>query len=149
MSYELTFPPAFTGRSPQTGRFLKGHVPANKGRKWCEYMGKRAQRRAAKGWKNLDVHRPRRRADNAGRCRKKVIAVCDDGSWCMIPDIGAASQWCGGRRENVRRCCQQNHDARPLKKSAGHQPGYVNTDHRYLGIRFYYENDNIWTTKIK
>jgi hypothetical protein len=24
----------------------------------------------------------------------------------------------------------------------------VNTDHRYKGIRFYFESDNVWTTKI-
>ena len=32
MSYgELTLPPVWTGINKQTGRFLKGHVPANKG----------------------------------------------------------------------------------------------------------------------
>lgn len=27
--------------------------------------------------------------------------------------------------------------------------GAINTDHRYLGVRFYFEDDDIWTTKIK
>jgi hypothetical protein len=37
MSYgELTLPPVWTGINKQTGRFLKGHVPANKGKKWSE-----------------------------------------------------------------------------------------------------------------
>lgn len=36
---ELTLPPVWTGINKQTGRFLKGHVPANKGKKWSEYMG--------------------------------------------------------------------------------------------------------------
>ena len=26
--------------------------------------------------------------------------------------------------------------------------GKVNTDHRYKGVRFYFETDSIWTTKI-
>ena len=57
MSYgELTLPPVWTGINKQNGRFLKGHVPANKGKKWSDYMGKRAMKRAAKGWKNLDKH---------------------------------------------------------------------------------------------
>lgn len=25
----------------------------------------------------------------------------------------------------------------------------VNTDHKYMGIRFYFESDNVWTTKIQ
>ena len=25
----------------------------------------------------------------------------------------------------------------------------VNTDHKYMGIRFYFESDNVWSTKIK
>ena len=37
MSYgELTLPPVWTGRNRLTGRFLKGHVPANKGKKWSD-----------------------------------------------------------------------------------------------------------------
>jgi hypothetical protein len=37
LSYgELTLPPVWTGINKQTGRFLKGHVPANKGKKWSE-----------------------------------------------------------------------------------------------------------------
>ena len=81
MSYgELTLPPVWTGINKKTGRFLKGHVPANKGKKWSDYMGKRAQKRAAKGWKNLDLHRNKNgRPDTAGRCRKQVVAVMDDG----------------------------------------------------------------------
>ena len=155
MSYgELTLAPTWTGRNNVTGRFLKGHVPANKGKKWSDYMGKRAMKRAAKGWKNLDIHRNKNgRPDTAGRCRKQVIAVMDDGSWLLFPYIGIAAEWVGGNRENVGRCCRCNqakkvckHDWRPgQSKGASH----VNTDHKYMGIRFYFETDNVWTTKIK
>ena len=144
MSYgELTLAPTWTGINKQNGQFLKGHVPANKGKKWNEYMGKRAQKRAAKGWKNLELHRPKSRPDTAGRCRKQVVAIRDDGSWCVLPFLGAAAEWCGGRRENVRRCCQNNSAHHVNKKT-----GRINTDHCYMGIRFYYESDNIWTEKI-
>ena len=58
MSYgELTLPPVWTGINKQTGRFLKGHVPVNKGKPWSKWMPKRSQKRCAKGWKNLDLHR--------------------------------------------------------------------------------------------
>ena len=159
MSYgELTLPPVWTGVNKQTGQFLKGHVPANKGKPWSEWMGKRAQRRAARGWKNLTTHRPTTRPDTAGRCRKQVVAVMDDGRWYILPYVGAAAKWLKDRlgldcnRENIGRCCRANqakkvcrHDWRPGQPKGASR---VNTDHRYLGIRFYFETDNVWTTKI-
>ena len=145
MSYgELTLPPIRPKYNLKNGRFLKGHVPTNKGKPWSLWMSKRGQRRSAKGWKNLDKYRPTTRPDNAGRCRKKVIAVMDDGTWCVLPYIGAAGEWIGGNRENVRRCCQCNQERHVNRKT-----GKVNTDHKYKGVRFYYERDNIWTTKIQ
>ena len=154
MAYdELTLPPVWTGINRQTGRFLKGHVPANKGKRWSDYMGKRAQKRAAKGWKNLELHRPTKRPDTAGRCRKQVVAVTDDGRWLIFSYIGAAAEWCGGSRENIGRCCRLNqarkvcrHDWRPGQTKGASR---VNTDHCYLGIRWYFETDNEWTHKIK
>lgn len=142
---ELTLPPVRTGINILTGRFMKGHVPANKGKKWSDYMGKRAMKRAAKGWANLDKHRNKNgRPDVAGRCRIPVVAVRDDGSWCVLPFIGMAGEWAGGNREDVRRCCQLNQCRHVNKKT-----GAVNTDHKYMGIRFYYESDTIWMQKIK
>lgn len=144
MSYELYIPPIRRGNNATNGRFTKGHVPANKGRKWDEYMSKRAQRRASKGWANLDKFRPKKRPDNCSRCRVQIVAVKENGTWCVLPYIGAAGEWIGGCRENVRRCCQSNRERHVNKKT-----GKVNTDHKYLGVRFYYESDNIWTTKVK
>ena len=46
MAYgELTFAPEYKGINKKTGQYLKGHTPANKGKRWDEYMGKRAQKR--------------------------------------------------------------------------------------------------------
>ena len=156
MSYgELYIAPVWTGVNKQTGRFLKGHVPANKGKKWSDYMGKRAMKRAAKGWKNLDLHRNKNgRPDTAGRFRKQVVAVMDDGSWLVFPYVGAAAEWLGNcNRENIGRCCRCNeskkvckHDWRPNQPKGASR---VNTDHKYMGIRWYFETDNVWTEKIK
>ena len=113
-------------------------------------MGKRAQKRAAKGWKNLDKHRNKNgRPDTAGRCRKQVVAVMDDGRWLVFPYLGPAAEWIGGNRENVGRCCRCNQARKRLKKPWGHPSDKVNTDHKYMGIRFYFESDNVWTTKIR
>lgn len=147
---ELSLPPEWTGRHRLTGQFLKGHTPANKGKHWSDYMGKRAQRRAAKGWRNLDLHRNKNgRADTAGRCRKPVIAVTDDGDFRYFSYLEAAAQWCGGNSENVGRCCRLNQSQRPLNDTHGRTTAKVNTDHRYKGIRFYFESDSQWTRKIR
>lgn len=149
MSYgELTLPPVWTGINKQNGRFLKGHEPHNKGKKWSEWMSKRGQRKVRKGWQNVLDHRPKTRPDTAGRCRKQVIAVMDDGRWFHFAYLGDAAKWVGGNRENVGRCCRCNQSRKRLKKPWGHPSDKVNTDHKYMGIRFYFESDNVWTTKI-
>jgi len=135
MSYgALNLGPVSTFRDSTNGRFMKGHIPANKGKKWSDFMPKRSQRRSAKGWKNLELYR--HRPPNAGRARRSVIALMDGGRWTMLPSVTSAGEWCGGHCENVGRCCRQNalHGA--------------NTDHRYMGVRFYFENDDIWIRKI-
>lgn len=135
---ELFIPPVYEGRNLKTGRYMKGHIPANKGKKWSEYLSKRTQRRCAKGWKNLDLYRNKNgRSVNAGRRRRQVVAVMDDGSFRVFPFILAAAEYVGGKRENVGRCCRLNG-----KRTA-------NTDHRYKGVRFYYESENVWLSKIK
>lgn len=147
---EMRLSPVKEAVNRQNGQFLKGHVPANKGKRWKDYMSKRGQRRARKGWKNLDLHRNKNgRADNAGRCRKAVIAVMDDGSWCYFPYLAPAAEWIGGNRENVGRCCRANQSKAVLHNTHGKPTGKVNTDHHYKGVRFYFETDDIWTTKIK
>lgn len=101
-------------------------------------------KRAAKGWKNLDLHRNKNgRPDNAGRCRKQVIAVDDEGKWYHFSYVGNAAMWIGGNRENVSRCCRHN-QARHINKKTG----AINTDHKYMGFRFYFESDSIWMAKI-
>ena len=65
-----------------------------------------------------------------------------------------AALWCGGSRENVGRCCRDNHAQRVNKhdwsKGRKKGSGHINTDHRYMGIRFYFEADNeIWMLKFK
>ena len=150
MSYgELTLPPVWTGINKQNGQFLKGHEPHNKGKKWSEWMSKRGQRKVRKGWQNVLDHRPKSRPYTAGRCRKQVIAVMDDGRWFHFAYLGDAARWVGGSRENVGRCCRCNQSRKRLKKPWGHPSDKVNTDHKYMGIRFYFESDNVWTTKIK
>lgn len=150
-NYELTLPPVRPQRNPLTGRFLKGHVPANKGKKWDEFMPKRSQRRSAKGWKNLEKHRVR--PATAGRKPKQVVAATGDGKFYVFANTLKSAEWVGGNRYNIARCCRFN-EARKVNKqdySKGRPKGSgcINTDHQYLGVRFYFETDNIWIQKIK
>lgn len=150
---ELYIPPVRKPYNPTNGQFLKGNVPFNAGKKWSEWMSKRGQKRAAKGWVNIDKYRPKSRPDNSERCRKHVIAVFDDGTWMYFSHPEAAAIWVSGNSNNLRRCCRSNeekkvckHDWRPGQAKGASR---INTDHKYKGIRFYFETDNVWTTKIK
>ncbi len=146
-NYELSLPPRRVFRNAKNGRFLKGHVPANKGKKWSEYLSKRQQKRCAKGWANLEKHRIR--PDNCGRPKKAVIALMDDGTWKYFQSVGSASESLGIGRFNIGRCCRLNRTRRKLNDAKGRPTDKVNTDHKYMGIRFYFESDNTWIEKIK
>ena len=64
--------------------------------------------------------------------------------------IGAAGIWVGGSRENVGRCCRENQANKLLKDTHGRITENTNTDHRYKGVRFYFEDDReIWMPKFK
>lgn len=143
MTYELYIPPKRKPYNTKNGQFLKGSVPWNKGKKWSDYASKRAQKRMAKGWKNLETHRPKTRPDNAGRCALKVAAIDDEGNWCVFPSIAEAARWLKGNTHNIIRCCKCN-ETGVRRRWRG-----TNTDHRYKGFRWYYESDEKWTNKIK
>ena len=143
-AFELYLPPVKPERNRRTGRFLPGHEPHNKGKKWEEYVPKKSQRRMRKGWKNLDKYRNcNGRPDTAGRSRKEVVAVRNNGKYRIFDFIGAAAQWLGGSRENIGRCCRNNQERHVNQKT-----GKVNTDHQYKGIRWYFTSDPIWQEKI-
>ena len=140
----LYIPTDWTRIDPRNGRFMKGHEPHNKGKKWDEYLPKKSQRRMKKGWKNLDKYRNcNGRPDTAGRSRKEVVAVRNNGKYRIFDFIGAAADWLGGNRENIGRCCRNNQERHVNQKT-----GKVNTDHQYKGIRWYFASDPIWQEKI-
>lgn len=140
-SYELTIQPERPTHNAVNGQFMKGHVPFNKGKKWSEWLSKRGQKRCAKGWKNLREYAPR--SPYAGKNKKAVIAVTDAGEWFYFKSLAQAHEKTGFNRENIGRCCRYNEKAVSAKR------GKRNTDHKYMGIRWYFETDNKWTTKIK
>lgn len=158
MSTELSLQPTRPTRNKVTGRFLPGHVPANKGKRWADYLSEESQREIAKGWKNLDEYRSENGKKYGGRNRKPIVAITDDGKFRVFKDGYLAAEWLkrhigkSCNRENIGRCCRMNASRRVKKHSwaPGTPKGTstVNTDHRYMGIRFYFESDKIWYSKI-
>jgi len=143
-SYELTLNPIRPTRNLVNGRFLKGHVPHNKGKGWAETISKQGQENAKKGWENLIKYRPKTRADTSERCSIPVIAVLDNGRIKYFSSMAMAATYCDGCHNNIARCCKLN--------SIGVTPrrGKPNTDHKYKGVRFYYESDTeLWMSKRK
>lgn len=142
--------------NPKNGQFLKGHTPTNKGKTWDEFMSKKGQRRSKKGWKNIEKGHAfgHPGVKGAGRRSRKVIALMDNGTIRCFDFIGAAAKWIGGNRENVGRCCRDNESRKPLSRPWSKRNGkegdkQPNTDHRYKGIRWYFESDTVWIEKYK
>ena len=158
MSTELSLQPTRPTRNKVTGRFLPGHVPANKGKRWADYLSIESQREMAKGWKNLNEHRSETGKKSGGRNRKPIVAITNDGKFRVFKDGYMAAEWLkkytgkSCNHENIGRCCRMNASRRVKKHSwaPGTPKGTstVNTDHRYMGIRFYFESDKIWYSKI-
>ena len=160
MSTELSLQPTRPTRNKVSGRFLPGHMPANKGKRWADYLSEESQREIAKGWKNLDEYRSENGKKYGGRNRKPIVAITDDGKFRVFKDGYLAAEWLkrhigkSCNRENIGRCCRMNASRRVKKHSwaPGTPKGTstVNTDHRYMGIRFYFESDyKIWKSKLK
>ena len=151
-SYELTFTDIpKTDRNLKTGRFIKGMTPHNKGKKWSEWMDGRKQKRVKKqALKNLETARRLGHCGmTGGRNKRPIIAVFDNGEWLMFPEQKSAAAWCGGNRYNVGRCCRENARHKELLKPFSHPTGRINNDHKYMGVRWYFEDTNDWIEKIK
>ncbi len=151
-NYELQLEPVRMNHNPITGKFLKGHLNVNKGKTWDEFMPKRAKRKCRKGWKNLDIYRDKalqNRSPMAGSPKRKVIAVSKDGRWTCFESIRRAEEIIGCSRGAIQNVCRKNQKRKVVHSTNGKPTGKVNTDYSRGGIRFYFEDDPIWMTKIK
>ena len=144
MDFELYIPPPRPQINRSNGQFLKGHVPHNKGVKgWQKSLPKKTQKKIAKGWQNVMNHRPKNRPDVIERCSRKVVVITDEKQFKIFINSVLAGEWAKGHCRNIRRCCANNQERHINKKT-----GKVNTDHKYLGVRWYYYDDPIWWDKV-
>ena len=105
-------PPRFNCNA-KTGQFLKGSTPFNKGKRWSEWMSKRGQRKAKKGWKNLIPG-----VNNAGGLNAKPVICMDDegtllGWYPSAEEAGRRTGICG---RNIRYVADGNR---------GHAGGFI------------------------
>lgn len=144
-AFELTLNPVRPDRNYKTGRFLKGRKTHNKGKKWDEYMSVEGQQRAKRGWINLSIYAEsakRMRSPLSGKKPAPVIGI-ENGRPMYFPSIEAAARWINGLPQSIHRCMHDNR-----AKTINKRNGKINTDHKYKGVRFYYENDDSWMQKI-
>ena len=119
---ELYIPREKPTRNLLNGRFLPGHVPHNKGKKWEEYMDMRKAKRVKQiGMKNLVPNMLL-----GGWNARAVVAIDDDNRLAGIyPSSEEASRKSGIIARNIRLCCDKK------RKHAG-------------GYRWFWEDDNEW-----
>lgn len=141
-SYELRTGSLTKSDFRNRGKFTKGHTPWCKGRSWSEWMPEEHQARVkAIGLKNLEKghsHDPRGWATYY----HPVIAIDAEGRMSRFEGIKQAAEHFRCCRCNISRCCRLN---RQGTEPTGTRQR-INTDHRYMGIRFYYEDDvQLWS----
>lgn len=122
---ELYIAPERPTRNLVNGRFLKGHIPFNKGRKWSDYLDGRKKKKILK---NLSLGR-NGNSFIAGNNAKQVIAIKDKRLIAVYPSSNAAERKTGICSRNIRSCCSGK------RKHAG-------------GYECFFENDNQWLNKV-
>lgn len=122
---ELYIPVERPTRNPINGRFLKGHTPFNKGKKWSDYMDMRKAKRIKRiGEKNLV-----RNYRIAGWNARPVVAIEGRKIAGIYPSASEAGRKTGICGRNIISCCSGK------RKRAG-------------GYRCFWESDNTWCNLI-
>lgn len=115
MSYgELSLPPI---QPIIKGRFRKGNVPHNKGKKWSEWMDGRKRNKVLKGLQRNG------RKDIGGWSAKKIVCVKDGKVVGSFAHSNEAQEKTRIESRNIRSVCAGK------RKTAG-------------GFQWFYENDN-------
>lgn len=102
----------FSNRNAINGRFLKGSIPHNKGKKWKDYVDGRKKRKMLKG---LELGRKQGNPKIAGANAIKIVAV-KDGKFWPFNSSNHAQRVTGIQARNIRSVC-----AGKRKKAGGFQ----------------------------
>lgn len=82
------------------------------------------------------------RITKQSKCRP-VVGITDDGRLLQFISSAAAAKKCNMNARDIRRTCYDN-----MRKAPHKQSGKINTDHKCKGIRWYFEEDEQWMSKI-
>lgn len=122
---ELYIEPIRPKFNPKTGRFLKGNVPHNKGKKWNDYMDMRKARKV----KRIGMLNLRGRSDIGGWNKKQVIGI-KNGRFSVFESATKAANLLQIERRNISHCCEGK------RKHCG-------------GVRWFFEKDyHLWKNLI-
>lgn len=99
---ELYIEPNKITKNPLNGRFLKGHIPHNKGKKWEDYMD---MRKARKMKKCLELGRKQGNSMIAGYNKKAVIGIKDGKIIGVFESSVSAGDKLNLIARNIRHCC--------------------------------------------
>lgn len=122
---ELYIPQERPTRNLVNGRFLKGHIPFNKGKKWSDYIDGRKKRKMLK---KLSLGR-KGNPSIAGHNARQVVALKDKRLIAVYPSSNAAERKTGICSRNIRSCCYG------IRKHA-------------RGYEWFFEDDNQWINKV-
>jgi hypothetical protein len=125
---ELYIPPERFERDFITGRFLKGCVSRNKGRKMV-YHSKRSKARSIK---NLSKGRGAWHKTGAGMNKKSVVLIKDEKLCGVFPSIQMAGKMIGVAPSLISAICRK-----------------VRGKHTANGYRCFFEDSNDWYNLIK
>ena len=125
---ELYIPPERFERDFITGRFLKGCVSHNKGRKMV-YHSKRSKARSIK---NLSKGRGAWHKTGAGMNKKSVVLIKDEKLCGVFPSIQMAGKMIGVAPSLISAICRK-----------------VRGKHTANGYRCFFEDSNDWYNLIK
>ena len=146
-SYELRLEPIRVKRDPVAEQPKKRRTSPRKGKTWDDFLSRESQERCAKGWENLNIYRKtavRNSRGKSGTPGRQVVAVFDDGRFEKFESLEQAGRYVGVNYTCISVCCKRNKEGKAFKR----RKGIPYTDHRCMGVRFYYEDDPIWITKI-
>jgi hypothetical protein len=123
---ELYLEPIRRTRNPINGKFLKGHNPHNKGKKWEDYM----DMRKAKRIKRIAKRNLRVRYDIGGWNKRQVIGIKDGKIIGVFESATKAGKQLNLTRRNISHCCNGK------RKHCG-------------GIRWFFEDEiNKWIIHV-
>lgn len=121
---ELYIPIERPTRNLVNGRFLKGHTPHNKGKRWADYIAGIKRENMLRG---LELGR-KGNPNIAGSNSKQVVAIKDGQLFAVYPSSNDAGRKTGVCSRNIRSCCSGK------RKSAGGYQWFLESDNQWLDL---------------